>query len=132
MEATDGLAECVTEQQIADAKAVIGKCGIGCEPASAASLAGIRKLTAAGKISPEDDVVAVLTGHLLKDPDYVYHYHTGGLKAPGGRALSSTFGNEPLVVPNDPGKMPRSSTRAANPKKKGPDGGGRRNLTERR
>ena len=105
LEATDGLAECVTEQQIADAKAVIGQCGIGCEPASAAALAGIRKLTTAGKISPEDDVVAVLTGHLLKDPDYVYHYHTGQLKAPGGQTLSSTFGNEPLVVPNDPSKI---------------------------
>ena len=74
-------------------------------PASAASLAGIRKLTDAGKISAEDDVVAILTGHLLKDPDYVYHYHTGRLEAPGGQTLSSTFGNEPLVVPNDPGKI---------------------------
>ena len=105
VEASGGLVECVTEQQIADAKAVIGQCGVGCEPASAASLAGIRKLTNAGKISTEDDVVAVLTGHLLKDPDYVYHYHTGKLKAPDGQTIGSTFGNEPLVVPNDAGKI---------------------------
>ena len=45
-----GIVEKVTEQEIADAKAVIGQCGIGCEPASAATLAGIRKLTAAGVI----------------------------------------------------------------------------------
>ena len=46
-----GVVEKVTEQEIADAKAVIGRCGIGCEPASAATLAGIRKLTAAGTMA---------------------------------------------------------------------------------
>jgi len=56
-----GVVEKVTEQEIADAKAVIGRCGIGCEPASAATLAGIRKLTAAGTIAGSADVVAVLT-----------------------------------------------------------------------
>lgn len=105
VEASDGLVECVTDQQIADAKAVIGRCGIGCEPASAATLAGIRKLTAEGKISPEDDVVAILTGHLLKDPDYIYRYHTGKLKIPDGQNIKSTFGNGPLVVPNDAKKI---------------------------
>ncbi len=48
LDASDGVVEKVTEQEIADAKAVIGRCGIGCEPASAATLAGIRKLTASG------------------------------------------------------------------------------------
>ena len=48
VDVSDGVVEKVTEQEIADAKAVIGRCGIGCEPASAATLAGIRKLTAAG------------------------------------------------------------------------------------
>jgi len=63
-----GVVEKVTEQEIADAKAQIGRCGIGCEPASAATLAGIRKLTASGAIDRGADVVAVLTGNLLKDP----------------------------------------------------------------
>src|SRR5581483_2835951 len=73
---TDGVVERVTEQEIADAKAVIGRSGIGCEPASAATLAGIRKLTAGGVIARDADVVAVLTGNVLKDPDYIYRYHT--------------------------------------------------------
>jgi threonine synthase len=69
----------VTEQEIADAKAIIGRDGIGCEPASATTVAGIRKLVAAGKIRAEESVIAVLTGHVLKDPDYVSHYHRGTL-----------------------------------------------------
>ncbi len=101
VEASAGVVESVTEQEIADAKAVIGRCGIGCEPASAATLAGIRKLAAAGVMGRDADVVAVLTGHLLKDPDYIYRYHTSQLDDPGGRRLASTFGNQPVVVPND-------------------------------
>lgn len=99
---TGGLVEKVSEQEIADAKAVIGRCGIGCEPASAATLAGIRKMVADGRIAPEERVVAVLTGHVLKDPDYIYRYHTGQLDDPRGKRLESTFGNAPTVVPNDP------------------------------
>ncbi len=98
---TGGVVEKATEQEIADAKAQIGLCGIGCEPASAATLAGIRKLVAAGVMDPEAEVVAVLTGNVLKDPDYIYRYHTGQLQAPGGEALISSFGNRPTVVPND-------------------------------
>ncbi len=97
-----GVVEKVSEQEIADAKAIVGQCGIGCEPASAATLAGIRKLTAAGVMRPADDVIAVLTGNVLKDPDYIYRYHTGQLKDPGGNAIQANFGNRPLVVPNDP------------------------------
>ena len=100
-----GVVEKVSEQEIADAKAVIGRCGIGCEPASAATLAGIRKLTAAGTIEKDADVVAVLTGHLLKDPDFVYRYHTDQLKAPGDKVIQSTFGNKPVVMPNDAGRI---------------------------
>ena len=105
VETSGGTVERVTEQEIADAKAVIGRCGIGCEPASAASLAGIKKLAAQGVIDSEDEVVAVLTGHLLKDPDYVYRYHTGELEAPDGGKLESTFGNRPVVMPNDAAKI---------------------------
>jgi threonine synthase len=96
-----GVVEKVSEQEIADAKAVIGRCGVGCEPASAATLAGIRKLTAAGVMHANADVVAVLTGNLLKDPDYIYRYHTGKLETPGGTAIHPRFGNQPTVVPND-------------------------------
>src|SRR5205085_7111630 len=96
-----GAVEQVSEQEIADAKAIIGQCGIGCEPASAATLAGIRKLTATGVIRLDDDVVAVLTGNVLKDPDYIYRYHTGELEAPGGVRIEPTFANRPVIVPND-------------------------------
>jgi threonine synthase len=65
---SDGEVEQVSEQEIADAKAVIGRDGIGCEPASAVTLAGIRKM-----------VLATLTGHVLKDPDYTVNYHSGAL-----------------------------------------------------
>src|SRR5208282_1067148 len=55
-----GVVEKVSEQEIADAKAIIGRCGIGCEPASAATLAGVRKLTHSSVIRRDEDVVAVL------------------------------------------------------------------------
>ncbi len=100
-----GVVEKVTEQEIADAKAIIGLCGIGCEPASAATLAGIRKLTKTAVIAPDADVVAVLTGNVLKDPDYIYRYHTAQLDAPNGMRIKSTFANQPIVVPNDPDKI---------------------------
>jgi len=106
VETTNGVVERVSEQEIADAKAIIGQSGIGCEPASAATLAGIRKLTSAGVMSRDADVVAVLTGNVLKDPDYIYRYHTGQLKGHGGAKDSDcpihpNFGNRPIVVPND-------------------------------
>ncbi len=72
---TDGVVESVTDQEIVDAKAQVDASGIGCEPASAASVAGIRKLIASGVIKPTDDVVGILTGHVLKDPGIVIDYH---------------------------------------------------------
>jgi len=96
-----GIVEKVSEQEIADAKAVIGLSGIGCEPASAATLAGIRKLIKEDIIRRNQDVVAVLTGNLLKDPNYIHEYHIGVLKAPGGALLRSTYGNPPIVLPAD-------------------------------
>jgi threonine synthase len=103
--ATNGVVEKVSEQEIADAKAIIGKSGIGCEPASAATLAGIRKLTASGVMDKDADVVAVLTGSVMKDPDYIARYHMGELEAPGGQKIRSTFGNKSIVVPNDPDRV---------------------------
>ena len=101
LDASDGVTEKVTEQEIADAKAVIGRCGIGCEPASAATLAGIRKLTLAGVMRHDSDVVAVLTGNVLKDPGYIHQYHTGVLARPTGGLIAPTFGNPPVVLHND-------------------------------
>jgi threonine synthase len=105
IECSKGVVEKADEQEIADAKAVIGKSGIGCEPASAATLAGIRKLTASGVIQHSDRVVAVLTGNVLKDPDYIYRYHTSQLKAPDGSAIEANFGNHPIQVANDAGRI---------------------------
>src|ERR1039457_1967432 len=101
VEASHGVVEKITEQEIADAKAIGGRCGMGCEPASAAALAGTRKLTAAGSIPADADVVAVLTGNVLKDPDYIYRYHTGDLKSPSGTRIEPNYGNRPIMVPND-------------------------------
>jgi threonine synthase len=81
---TGGRVITVTEQEIADAKAIIGRDGIGCEPASATTVAGIRKLVGDGAIKEDETVVAVLTGHLLKDTDYVMKYHSGTLTTPDG------------------------------------------------
>jgi threonine synthase len=80
---TNGRTEAVTDDEILDAKAAIDAAGIGCEPASAASVAGVRKVVRGGGIAPSDRVVCVLTGHLLKDPDTVLRYHRGELE--GGR-----------------------------------------------
>jgi threonine synthase len=91
---TGGSVITVSEQEIADAKAVIGRDGIGCEPASATTVAGIRKL----EINENESVVAVLTGHVLKDTDYVIKYHSNNLVAPDGTALASTFANNPIRV----------------------------------
>lgn len=99
--ATNGVVEKATEQEIADAKAVIGQCGIGCEPASAATLAGIRKLRQSGVIRQNADVVAVLTGNVLKDPDYIHKYHTGVLEAPGSGKIRGSMENPPVLVPYD-------------------------------
>ncbi|HEX9982511.1 MAG TPA: threonine synthase [Thermoanaerobaculia bacterium] len=66
---THGVVEEVTDGELMDAKRTIDGMGIGCEPASATTLAGVRKLRAAGIIKEGEQVVCVLTGHILKDPD---------------------------------------------------------------
>ena len=78
-------------QNVADARALIGIDGIGCEPASAASLAGARKLVEAGVIAPDADVVLVLTGHVLKDGAYSVRYHQS----------SAAFSNRIIAVGDD-------------------------------
>lgn len=77
---TNGVVEQVTDQEIMDAKAMIDRVGIGCEPASGCSLAGIRKLVDKGIIAPGETVVGVLTGHLLKDAEATVDYHKSMLE----------------------------------------------------
>jgi len=96
----------VSEQEIADAKAIIGRDGVGCEPASATTVAGIKRLVASGTIGADTDVVAVLTGHILKDTDYAINYHQEKLfthdrssdKTKRERRLAGTYRNPPARV----------------------------------
>jgi threonine synthase len=74
---TNGVVTSVTDQEIMDAKAMVDNVGIGCEPASAAAVAGARKLIAEGVIMPQETIVGILTGNLLKDPAATVDYHTG-------------------------------------------------------
>ncbi len=75
LEWTSGVVEQVTDQQTMEAKALIDAQGIGCEPASGCTLAGIKKLVEGGIIAPNETVVGLLTGHVLKDPDVTIAYH---------------------------------------------------------
>lgn len=107
---SDGWVTSVEEQDIADAKAIIGADGIGCEPASATTLAAIRRLAREGtdaRVDPEEDIVCILTGNVLKDADYTLRYHASALYeefatettlSPKGKKLESHFANPPVVV----------------------------------
>ncbi len=88
----NGIVRAVTDEQICDAKAIVGKFGLGCEPASAASIAGLKLLRAEGVIDADEKVACVLTGHALKDPDVTVNYH----KQKQGR-----FSNPPIEAPNN-------------------------------
>jgi len=92
----NGVVLAVTDEEIKDAKAIVGKFGLGCEPASAASVAGLKHLISNGTISPSERVVCILTGHLLKDPNLTVDYHT---------KRQGQFSNPPIEVPNDLDKI---------------------------
>ena len=79
LEETGGTCEQVSEEEIALAKAEIGAEGLGCEPASAVTLAGLKKMLLSGFVAADERVVLVLTGHVLKDPDYIMKFHSGQL-----------------------------------------------------
>src|SRR2546422_4521340 len=87
LQATDGTVEQVSEVEIALAKAEIGADGIGCEPASAVTLAGLKMLVNEGFVKSADHEALTLTGHLLKDPEFTLKFHRGDLledqRAPG-------------------------------------------------
>lgn len=103
---TGGTVEQVSEREIALSKAQIGAEGIGCEPASAVTLAGLKKLVASGHVRSEETVILLLTGHTLKDPEYTIQYHRGELfseaeMADAGRdelAEHAAMRREPLVL----------------------------------
>ena len=102
----DGVVREVNDQEILDAKAKVGAGGLGCEPASAASVAGARLLREQGVIAASDRVVCILTGHQLKDPTVTVAYHSADQeqfeKVLGSRGVKRAgFANRPVVVPND-------------------------------
>ena len=106
LEVCDGVVRCVSDQEILDAKAQVGAAGIGCEPASAASVAGTRALREEGVIGKGDRVVCILTGHQLKDPTATVAYHTTDQEqfnqVLGSRGVKrASFANRAIAVPND-------------------------------
>ncbi len=105
LEFTDGLVRKVTDEQILDAKAIIGLNGLfGCEPASAASVAGVKVLYEEGIINPDEIVVCISTGHQLKDPIATVGYHAEGIDAVIDKKFDSfgikekQFANKPIKV----------------------------------
>ncbi len=90
MDYTNGYIEQVTEEDIAAAKSFIGKDGVGSEPASAATVAGCKKMRDKGVMKKDEEVVCILTGHLLKDPDYTVEFHTDNLFLDAKRETSVT------------------------------------------
>lgn len=88
----------VTEEEIADARALLAQDGIGCEPASASTLAGILKMSRENKLTAGDDIVLVLTGHQLKDPEYIIDYHAGKLQY-AQKTIRAQFRNSIQTIP---------------------------------
>jgi threonine synthase len=106
LEWCNGLVREVTDQQILDAKAQVGAGGLGCEPASAASVAGAKLLIDEGIIGPDERVVCILTGHQLKDPTATVAYHAADKeqfdKVLGSRGVRrAEFANRAMAVSND-------------------------------
>lgn len=98
---TDGVVTSVSDPAILEAKAVIDAAGVGCEPASAASVAGVRQLRETGVIAPGASVVAVLTGHVLKDPGALIAYHQETEPPP-------RLANRPIEIEADLGAVERA------------------------
>lgn len=93
LRAAEGLALAVTDAELLEAKAEVDAAGVGCEPASAASVAGVRRLVADGTIPRGARVACILTGHLLKDPETTTAFHEGRFAETVSRP-----GNAPVVV----------------------------------
>jgi threonine synthase len=98
LQATGGTVEQVSEVEIALAKAEIGADGVGCEPASAVTLAGLKKLLKQGFVKPAESIVLILTGHLLKDPEFTLKFHRGDLFAGKEASLAAQRQRAPIVL----------------------------------
>lgn len=118
LRATGGEVEEVTEMEIAIAKAEIGSDGIGCEPASAVTLAGLKKLRQRGFVKRGESVVLILTGHLLKDPDFTIKFHRGDLfdesSVAKHAALSKHLQRAPIVLDAELGAVVKALNDAEN------------------
>ncbi|PCJ21617.1 MAG: threonine synthase [Candidatus Cloacimonadota bacterium] len=93
---SNGYVTQVTEQEIMDAKTMVDRSGIGAEPASCCSIAGLKKLQSQGIIKTNESVVAILTGHVLKDPDNNVKIHTD---------VNSDLCNNAVKLSNDMGEI---------------------------
>ena len=91
--ALNGVVTEVSDQEIVDAKAIVDAAGVGAEPASCATVAGLRRLVREGVIPADANICGILTGHLLKDPDVVVNYHRGELKG-----FETPFANAPIQI----------------------------------
>jgi len=87
-----GVVLAASDEKIVDAKALVGRYGLGCEPASAATIVGLKHLRADGVVGAGERVACVLTGHILKDPDVTVNYH---------KENQDPFSNPPAEAPND-------------------------------
>jgi threonine synthase len=92
LEICNGVVREVSDPDILNAKAAVGRFGLGCEPASGASVAGLKLLRSQGVIGPGDTVVCILTGHQLKDPNITVNYHIEN---------QGPFANRPIELAND-------------------------------
>jgi threonine synthase len=110
LEVMNGVVAEVTDEEILEHRAMVARWGFGCEPASAASVAGLHQLRERGIISPEERCVCILTGHELKDPNVTVKYHTGvDMKSVQDSAPRSephgALANQPVVVEDDLGAI---------------------------
>jgi len=120
LESMNGVVREVSDDEILEHRAMVARWGFGCEPASAASVAGLRRLRDEKVISPSDSVVCILTGHELKDPNATVKYHTGiDLKSAQDAAPRTPphgqLSNPPVPVEDDLGAILRAMDRRGLP-----------------
>jgi len=105
LDAMNGVVRHVDDDTILDHKAMVGRFGYSCEPASAATVAGLHLLRDEGVIGREERVVCILTGHGLKDPDATVKYHAGIdaklAKWPEPVTPCGRMANSPVRVPDE-------------------------------
>jgi threonine synthase len=99
LHAMNGVVRSVDDHCITEFKALVGRFGFGCEPASAASVAGATVLLREGLIKPDERVVCILTGHQLKDPDVTVGYHTGKKMKSDDATRASTSPRADVSIP---------------------------------